>query len=807
MKKSLVTLMVGLLFAPASSVMAEDIYFDGSNPGLQANDPVQNVPGSIFPTTSLTGNNVTVNAPGYTINGFVFGGVTAGSGQVSGNNLVIHNGTFDDDVFGGYSVGGLAANNTVTIDGGSFHSAGHSVFGGYSETGNAENNRLILNQGASILSGINGGFSTNGNVKNNEVIITGASASTVYGGRSENGVVESNKIILQEDANSNVVVTAGQSTNGTVRQNNVTINGSRFNAVGGGVSEYGDTIGNSVTIINSVQRTGAGASIVGGSTGGGNGLSENNTVSVVNSQTTRIYGGTNTGNGTVRGNAVTVTDSTVRENVYGAYVATGLATDNTVTIAGTTAVTGQVAGALTQSGTATNNTVNLLGGTINGTVWGGRATGSSVDVFTGNTLNVANRFTLGGLANFENLNFTLPVDMQANSSDAVITAGTVNLGGASTVKSINIAPGTTPFTAGDTINLITSGASISGSLANNSVQSKQGLSLLYNWNLDLSANALTASLANATVNPQSRSLLLGRLDEMALLKQGGDLLSGIAIENMVASAKAGNKGFIAIQGGHSKYKTDPDFDLDSFTAMGGASWGTTLASGYDLAGGAFVEAGFGNYKGNTDFTEAGAIKANGNANYVGGGLLGEMNFNNGFSIDGAFRIGRIKSDWKSDFYQQGQRATYDNTSSLYLGAHIGGAYKWAISQQDSLNTYARYSWAHIDSDKVNVLGDEYQFDSVTSSRIRIGTKYARNNSSFMPYAGIAYEYEFDGKEGGSVYGFRLKDLDLGGSTVIAELGVSWLPTNNDNLRLNAALEGFAGNREGVMASMRLNYRF
>lgn len=111
------------------------------------------------------------------------------------------------------------------------------------------------------------------------------------------------------------------------------------------------------------------------------------------------------------------------------------------------------------------------------------------------------------------------------------------------------------------------------------------------------------------------------------------------------------------------------------------------------------------------------------------------------------------------------------------------------------------------SDKVNVLGDEYNFDSVNSSRIRIGTKYARNNSSFMPYAGIAYEYEFVGKEGGSVYGFRLKDLDLGGSTVIAELGVSWLPTHNDNLRLNAALEGFAGNREGIMASMRLNYRF
>lgn len=86
--------MLGLLFVPTSSVMAEDIYFDGSIPGMQSNDPVQNAPGSIFPTTSLTGNNVTVNAQGFTISGYVFGGVTAGSGQVSANNLVIHNGHF-----------------------------------------------------------------------------------------------------------------------------------------------------------------------------------------------------------------------------------------------------------------------------------------------------------------------------------------------------------------------------------------------------------------------------------------------------------------------------------------------------------------------------------------------------------------------------------------------------------------------------------------------------------------------------------------------------------------------------------------
>lgn len=55
--------MPGLLFVPAPSVMAGDIYFDGSNPGMQSNDSVRNTHGSIFPATSLTGNYGTVNAP------------------------------------------------------------------------------------------------------------------------------------------------------------------------------------------------------------------------------------------------------------------------------------------------------------------------------------------------------------------------------------------------------------------------------------------------------------------------------------------------------------------------------------------------------------------------------------------------------------------------------------------------------------------------------------------------------------------------------------------------------------------------
>ena len=187
--------------------------------------------------------------------------------------------------------------------------------------------------------------------------------------------------------------------------------------------------------------------------------------------------------------------------------------------------------------------------------------------------------------------------------------------------------------------------------------------------------------------------------------------------------------------------------------------------------------------------------------------MGKLDFNNGFSIDGALRAGRIKSDLNTDLYAGGQRGSYDDTSSTYLGAHFGGAYKVAISEQDQLNNYARYSWTHVNSDNVTVLGDPYHFESANSHRVRLGTKYARISGRFQPYAGIAYEYEFDGKSKGNIYGYDIKSMDLGGSTFIGELGVSWFPTNSDNLRLNVALEGFAGKREGAMGSFRLNYRF
>ena len=367
------------------------------------------------------------------------------------------------------------------------------------------------------------------------------------------------------------------------------------------------------------------------------------------------------------------------------------------------------------------------------------------DAFTGNTLNVSGRFPLSTLSNFQYFIFTLPAGFQPGSGDTLISASNVEFGGTSTVSSINSAPGGRSFSVGDAVTLISSATPFTSSVATNTAQGTKGFTLLYNRDINLEPTALTATLSGDTVNPQSHALPGGHASELALLKQGGDLLASQALENMVTSAKAGNKGFFAMRGAHSRYESGSRFGLDRFTLMAGASWKTKVNSGSDLSGGVFIEVGTGSYDSNNSFTSLAAVKSDGNAHYFGAGVMGNLDFNNGFSNDGAVRAGRIKSGLNTDLDAAGQRGSYDDTSSTCLGAHFGGAYKLAISQQEQLKTYARYSWTHVNSDNVTVLDDPYHFDSANSHRVRVGTKYARTSGLFQPYAGIAWEYEFDGK--------------------------------------------------------------
>jgi outer membrane autotransporter protein len=170
----------------------------------------------------------------------------------------------------------------------------------------------------------------------------------------------------------------------------------------------------------------------------------------------------------------------------------------------------------------------------------------------------------------------------------------------------------------------------------------------------------------------------------------------------------------------------------------------------------------------------------------------------------------VKSDFQSKdlLDSQGNRAKYD-AKSAYYGLHLGAGYIWKLSDAADLDFYGKVFWTRREGDKVRLsTGDEVKFDAVDSQRLRIGARYSKNlNTSTRLYAGLAGEQEFDGEAKAKTHGYAIKSPDLKGFTTIGELGLTLTPARNKALTLNVGLQGYAGKREGVTGTARVNYAF
>ncbi|WP_291440284.1 hypothetical protein [Desulfovibrio sp.] len=358
----------------------------------------------------------------------------------------------------------------------------------------------------------------NEDVRNNTVNVSNAIVATIRGGHSEGGgIVENNTVNFF--SGSTIDLSGGYSIGGNAINNSVILDGGSVHLeVSGGYSSGGDAIGNTVIVYDAA----VGTHVAGGETDIGNAVK--NTVIVNAGSVADIYGGL-------------------------AFLA----------------------------GNATDNIVSLAGGTITGDVWGGHAPAG--DAFTGNTLNVSNRFTFNSLNNFEFLNFNLPEGFQANNpGDAMLTVAATSLGGASTVSSINVARGSS-FAVGDTVALINSTGVISGSLAKNTAQGLKGAALVYDWDVNLAANSLTATLTGISANPQLKGPSQGALAGTALINEGGNLAAEQGISSAVDATcqknPKGDKdctgliGFSALRAGFSRYNTGSHVDMTSFSFLAG----------------------------------------------------------------------------------------------------------------------------------------------------------------------------------------------------------------------------------------------
>ena len=105
----------------------------------------------------VEGNSVVIS--GGSVDGAVMGAIS-GTGHADRNSVAITGGTVHGKVYGGYSMGGTASGNVVTLDGVHITGAGH-VYGGYAAT--ASNNIVNLKNGAVVDGTIIGGLGGTGN--------------------------------------------------------------------------------------------------------------------------------------------------------------------------------------------------------------------------------------------------------------------------------------------------------------------------------------------------------------------------------------------------------------------------------------------------------------------------------------------------------------------------------------------------------------------------------------------------------------------------------------------------------------------
>ena len=498
----------------------------------------------------------------------------------------------------------------------------------------------------------------------------------------------------------------------------------------------------------------------------------------------------------------------------------------TLTLSGTNTYTGMTtvrSGTLALGSDLTSNQLTLYGGTV----FDRGSHNHSLDngILSVNGANGQSAMYKGDLsARNATLNFISPVHptqpLLRVTGDADVSGSACNVGLA----------GGTSLASGSTLTLLE--VDPDKTLTANNLQRGNGIvqigstvahDITADVNLDPTTrrlNAVTAQVSPGRATDQSKALSEGFLGGLALNLQGADLVAGRGMDSAVRASSGtddaerhGFAGFGALSGGSLRYNTGSHLDMNSLSLLTGLSWGIDLAPGR-LTLGAFFEYGNGSYDTHNSFTNAASVDGDGNAYYLGGGILARMDFVNigpgRFYAEASGRAGKTHNEYDSSDLRDaaGRKADYDS-SSPYYGLHFGTGYVWNINDAATLDLYGKYFWTRQQGDSVGLsTGEHLSFDDINSSRLRFGGRLAYIlNEHVAPYIGAAWEHEFDGKARATTNGFDIDAPNLHGNTGIGELGLSLTPSADLPLTIDLGVQGYTGKHEGVTGSLMVKWEF
>ncbi len=501
---------------------------------------------------------------------------------------------------------------------------------------------------------------------------------------------------------------------------------------------------------------------------------------------------------------------------------------------------GSIVGGMAREETS-NNTVTLLGsGKVAGVLYGG----SSEKKGVGNTLNLGssnepvemNSLSAGKVGYFDTYNFYLPsntrhndtvlkllgienswdIDVVLNLGNAAINAyvpGDANLKAGDVVHLIQANPGREfQWTGkgrvyqGITLTHDLAGIALDGESKNldltfrrNNIQNNANNSNNNNSNNNNSSNG------NTNMNPQTKSLLQGRLVAPALINGGADYLS-TGVDSLYENTNldknktsTGSNSFTHVRADNRDVTTGSHVKLKGVAFDVGHAWNKSFGMGNLMYG-------FAAEYGNTRYTSHldDGTKGKGKAWYLGANIFSNYLWNNGLYVQGSLRSGRVSGDYRSnDFvHANGNSVSYNNDSN-YIAGHIGMGKIWQLGNQNTFDTYIKYFDSHTSSSKAKLSsGETYHFASVRSQRSRIGMQYNHNIDKLNLHFGLAHEREWNGDVRAQYQGHSLPSPTMKGGTAVGEAGVDY---QLGGKQLNTALQAFSGRQRGV--GLRLGMKF